>query len=173
MLHINAQDHYLVEFAKFSPPEQAQIKNYEGFPAEAFLASDTDGTEHFLNDYRGKTVVLWFWSKEDDISMEWLNRMNLLQIQYLEEVKIFGFATEEKPEVQSIIVNNAIVFSNIPNSTVFAEMAYAGDLGLGRMFIIDKAGIIQEVVPRSYFESKSADELSPEIDAIIKKIAFN
>jgi peroxiredoxin Q/BCP len=37
----------------------------EGKPAPSFTLPDTDGTTHSLSDYAGKTVVLYFYPKDD------------------------------------------------------------------------------------------------------------
>lgn len=167
-----AQDHFMVEMEAFSPPEQALIAQLKGFPAEPFLANDLDGREHFLNDYRGKAVLLFFYSIEDHMSYDWLSKINLLQIQFLDELQIFGFAKEERSLISTVIADNAIVFPNFPNGTHFGEMAYAGDLGMGRIIIIDKEGIIKEVIPRSFFENENAEDLLPKVEKIVSAIIF-
>jgi len=54
--------HFLVEFEAFSPPVKDMVTSFEGHIAEQFLAKDVNGKEHFLGDYKGKKVILWFWS---------------------------------------------------------------------------------------------------------------
>ncbi|MGH7826527.1 MAG: peroxiredoxin [Candidatus Binatia bacterium] len=41
------------------------MKNLEGFKAPAFTLEGNDGKEHSLEDYRGQTVVLYFYPKDD------------------------------------------------------------------------------------------------------------
>jgi len=41
------------------------MKNIEGQKAPAFSLSGHDGKSHSLEDYRGKTVVLYFYPKDD------------------------------------------------------------------------------------------------------------
>lgn len=172
VLFVHGQEHFLVEFEAFSPPEKEMIGNLKGFPAEAFLAKDLDGKEHFLHDYRGKNVLLFFYSVVDPISYDWLTKLNLIQIQYLEELQVFGFAEEERSIINSAMSDNAIVFPNFPNGTKFGEMAYAGDLGLGRMIVIDKDGIVKEVLPRSFFESSNSESLMPKVDKVLTQIFY-
>lgn len=166
------QDHFLVEFEAFSPPEKALIAQLKGFPAESFLAKDLEGKEHFLQDYRGKTVILFFYSVVDNISYDWLTKLNLLQVQYLDELQVFGFAKEERDVISSATADNAILFPNFPNGTKFGEMAYSGDLGMGRIIIIDKNGIIKEVIPRSFFNRNSSVDLLPKVEKIVSQIIF-
>jgi len=58
----SSNGHFLVEFDKFSPPTRDLVTSFEGHIAEPFLATDLQGTEHFLGSYKGKKVLLWFWS---------------------------------------------------------------------------------------------------------------
>jgi len=168
----NAQDHFLVEFESFSPPEKDMISHLKEFPAEAFLAKDSEGKEHFLNDYRGKTVLLFFYSVVDKSSYDWVSQLNLLQIQYIDDLQIFGFAKEERSIIDSAMKDQAIVYPNFPNGTKFGEMAYAGDLGLGRMIFIDSDGIIKEVIPRSWFAKTNMQEASAGIDKILTSMMY-
>ena len=165
-----AQNHYLVEFESFSPPEKDLISSLKGFPAEAFLAKDAEGREHFLNDYRGKTVLLHFYSVVDDPSFRWVSQLNLIQIQYIDDLQIFGFADEERSIIESAMKDQAIVYPNFPNGNKFGEMAYAGDLGLGRMILINEDGIISEVIPRSWIEKKNNEEAMAQIDKILSSM---
>jgi peroxiredoxin Q/BCP len=41
------------------------VKNLEGQKAPAFSLEGNDGKNHSLEDYRGKTVVLYFYPKDD------------------------------------------------------------------------------------------------------------
>ncbi len=166
------QDHFLVELEKFTPPEEDVIRSLKGFPAENFMAKDLSGEEHFLGNYKEHIKLLWFWSKDDPISMKWLPALNLIQLNYIDDLKIFGFGKESKEELSSVLSNEAIIFSNFPNGTVFGDAVYGGDLGLGRMFFIDPDGIIKEVLPRSFFESNDVISAKPMLEKIIDKITY-
>jgi peroxiredoxin Q/BCP len=50
--------------ANFLKGEQV-MKNLEGQKAPAFSLEGNDGKKHSLEDYRGKTVVLYFYPKDD------------------------------------------------------------------------------------------------------------
>ncbi len=172
VVSIYSQDHFLVELEKFTPPEQDVIRSIKDFPAENFLAKDLSGEEHFLGNYREQAVILWFWSIDDPISLKWLSTLNLIQIEHLEKLKIFGFGKENKEAIEHVLSNEAIIFSNFPNGTLFGDAVYGGDLGLGRMFFIDTYGVVKEVLPRSFFESTDVQEAIPMIEEIIEKIAY-
>lgn len=166
------QDHFLVELEKFTPPEKDIIRSLKGFPAENFLAKDLGGEEHFLGNYKEHVKLLWFWSKDDPISMKWLPALNLIQLNYIDDLKVFGFGKESKEELTPVLSNEATIFSNFPNGTVFGDAVYGGDLGFGRMFIIDPDGIIKEVLPRSFFLSNDVITAQPMLEKIIDEIAY-
>ena len=41
------------------------MANLEGKKAPAFSLAGNDGKQHSLDDYKGKTVVLYFYPKDD------------------------------------------------------------------------------------------------------------
>ena len=150
----NVQGHFLVEFAKFSPPTQDLVKTFEGFPAEQFLANDVNGTEHYLPSYKGKNVVLWFWSVEDNTALEQVSAMTLLQ-QRNKDLKIIAFAKEPTPRVKEYLRQYPMDIDVIANGEVFGQMAYGAELGNPRMFLIDEFGIIKVVLPQEAFADNS------------------
>lgn len=151
----NAQGHFLVEFAKFTPPVQDLVKSFEGFPAEQFLANDVSGKEHFLGDYKGKKVILWFWSIENSIALEQVSAMTLLQERNKSNLKIVSFAKEPKSAVQEYLRQHPMDLDVIPNGEVFGQMAYGADMGNPRMFIIDEFGVIKIALPEEAFADNS------------------
>ncbi len=151
----NAQGHFLVEFAKFTPPVQDLVKSFEGFPAEQFLANDVSGTEHYLADYKGKKVILWFWSVESSKALEQVSAMTLLQDRNKGKLKIISFAKEPKSAVQEYLRQYPMEIDVIPNGEVFGQMAYGADMGNPRMFIIDEYGVIKIALPEEAFVDNS------------------
>ena len=151
----NAQGHFLVEFEKFTPPIQDLIKSFEGYPAEQFLANDLNGNEHYLGDYKGKKVILWFWSIENNRVLEQVSAMTLLQERNMENLKVIAFAKEPKSSVQEYLRNYPMVMDVIPNGEVFGQMAYGADMGNPRMFIIDEFGIIKIALPQEAFQDNT------------------
>jgi peroxiredoxin len=173
LLSAQSKGHYLVEFEAFTPSEKDLIASFTGFPAESFLANDVDGNEHYLADYKGKVAILWFWSIHDQMSIDWLSTMNLLQVQYLEEVKLLGFASEMTEETKAFTSREGLVFANIPNGDVFGQMAYGADLGKPRAFIIDEFGIIRYVLPASFFNADAIEVQSDKLNAMIRELLFD
>ena len=154
MAQEKANGHFLVEFEKFSPPTQDLIRSFEGHVAEQFLAKDVSGTEHYLPDYRGKKVILWFWSTESSKALEQVSAMTLLQ-QRSKDLKIISFAKEPKAKVQEYLRSYPMDIDVIPNGEIFGQMAYGAELGNPRMFLIDKTGIIKVALPEEAFADNS------------------
>lgn len=150
----SANGHFLVEFEKFSPPSQALVKSFEGHIAEPFLAKDVNGVEHYLPSYKGKKVILWFWSTEDAIATEQVGAMTLLQ-QRNKDLKVIGFAKEPKATVLVYLRQNPMDIDVIPNGEIFGQMAYGAEMGNPRMFVIDEFGIIKVALPVEAFADNS------------------
>ncbi len=146
--------HFLVEFDKFSPPTQDLVTSFEGHIAEPFLAKDVNGKEHFLGSYKGKKVILWFWSIHNHVALEQINAMTLLQERNT-DLKIIAFAKEPKEAVLEHLRIQPMDFDVIPNGEIFGEMAYGAELGSPRMFIIDEFGVIKIVLPEAAFIDNS------------------
>jgi peroxiredoxin len=161
----NTQGHFLVEFAKFTPPVQDLVKSFEGFPAELFLANDVKGTEHYLEDYKGKKVILWFWSVESTKALEQISAMTLLQDRNRDHLKIVSFAKEPKSKVLEYLRQYPMEIDVIPNGEVFGQMAYGADMGNPRMFVIDEFGIIKIALPEEAFEDNT--NLLVSLEAIL------
>lgn len=142
--------HFLVNFENVSPPVRDMIMAFEGQPAEQFMANDITGKEHYLGNYKGKKVILWFWSMEDDISLGHISALNAT-IQNNGNVVVLSFARGLKSKVAPFVANMDIQFPVIPNADVFGQMAYGADLGYPRYFFIDEYGIIRQVYPEGTF----------------------
>ncbi len=155
VLSVSSQDiakgHFLVEFEKFSPPIQDMVLSFEGHKAEPFLANDVNGKEHYLDSYKGKKVILWFWSVEDYRALDQVGAMTLLQQEMKPSLKIIAFAKEPKARVQEYLRQNPMDIDVIPNGEVFGQMAYGAEMGNPRMFIIDQYGIIKAALPNEAF----------------------
>ncbi len=152
----NEQGHFLIEFDSFSPPVKDIVMSLENSEAAPFLAPDIQGNEIFLGDYKGKMVMLWFWSKNDGMSVSQVDQLNLMQSQYRDQLQVIGFGDESKQELIDFRSGSPLDFPIIANGKVLGEAAFGGDLGLGRVILVGKDGIIQKVVPRETFELNQA-----------------
>ena len=147
---------YLFEPEKFSLPVKDMIAHYEGFPATPFMANNMDGKELFMGDFKGKTLILYFWNTTTALSMQVNEEFNqLVEFYGQEKLEIVSFADDDRATVNSFLDSFPVKFHTIPNSKVFSEMAYSADLGYPRAFIIDEFGIIKKVIPREAFERSS------------------
>lgn len=164
-----SNDFYLVEFEKFSPPTKDIIRVFEKSKATPFMASDIYGKEHYLGNYKGKLVLLWFWSKDDALCTSQIARLNDLKATYRESMEIISFGMEEKNDLAEFRKANPIDFPILPKGRIFGEAAYASDLGLGRLFLIGKDAQIQKVFPREAFEN-NPDETFKFLNDIIRSI---
>jgi len=148
----NENGHFLVEFDSFSPPVKDIVKSLENSEAAPFLAPDILGNEIFLGDYKGKMVLLWFWSKEDAMSISQIDQLNTIQSRYRDYLQVIGFGDESKQDLIDFRSTTPLDFPVIAHGKVLGEAAFGGDLGLGRVILVDKDGMIQKVVPRETFE---------------------
>ena len=164
----NPQGHFLVEFEKFSPPVQDMVKSFEGQPAEQFLANDVNGKEHYLADYKGKKVILWFWSVNNPKAVKQISAMTLLQERNADKMKIISFAAESKTEVMKYLRSAPMDIDVIPNGEVFGQMAYGAEMGNPRMFVIDEYGIIKAALPEQAFGDQ--DRLLVSLESILQGI---
>jgi hypothetical protein len=149
------QGHFLVEFDQFSPPVQELIASFENSPAPPFLAADLDGIEHYSKNYQGKYLLIWFWSVSDQVSMKQLVALNEITPKAVKKFQIISFGEESKAELLDFRETQSIDFPVIFQSKILGEAAYGGDLGLGRVFIVDEQGIVQKVLPRSAFQGEN------------------
>lgn len=156
----NENGHFLIEFEAFTPPVKDLIASLENTKAAPFLAPDILGKEQYLGDYTDKNVILWFWSAADELSNSQINNLNLLQSKYEGQLQIISFADESKQELVDFTRSIPVDFPVIANGKVLGEAAFGGDLGQGRLFLVDKNGVIQKVVPRQAFEKNFEDAFS-------------
>lgn len=160
---VSEEGYFLVTPEKFTPPIQALIANFEGKPAEPFLANDILGEEHYLNNYRGDKVLLWFWTTESPLAVSQLDALNQLQLS--SKVKVLSLAKETKEELLAFNSRKDIQFPVIPNADIFGQMAYGADLGYPRFFIIDTHGIIRAVLPQEAFAGEG--NIAPILEGIL------
>ncbi len=151
--------------------KNAIIKTYEGFPPVPFEAPDMNETKHFLPDYKGKVVLMSFWNTTSPECAIHISALNKLTKEYEgKEIVIVSFADEEATDLKPYLEKQQVNYPIIPNSKGLGEMAYAGELGSPRLFVIDQDGIIQRVyVSQSGDdETKAYTEIKVIIDEYLK-----
>jgi peroxiredoxin len=151
----NSEGHFLFEPEKFSPPVKDMIASYEGFPATPFMANNINGEELYIGDFKGKVLILLFWTAANPNCTRHLESLNRLTDSYAEQMSIVSFADDDRKTMDQYVVENNVKFHVIPNSKIFGEAAYANELGYPRAFLIDASGVIRKVVPEEAFNKCS------------------
>jgi len=167
------QNHFKVELEAFSPTEQEVIQTLKGRKAEQFLAKDLSNQEVSFYSTEGKIKLLWFWSPDDAASMSLFPHLNLLQLDELDHMWVYGFSEGEKEATMRVNQEQGPLFNIIPNAKPIGQLAYGGDLGSNRLFIIDEGLIIHEVLPPSFFSSRDPAEAISIIRDILLRLKLD
>jgi len=149
------QNHFKVELEAFSPTEQEVIQTLKGRKAEQFLAKDLSNQEVSFYSTEGKIKLLWFWSPDDD------------------HMWVYGFSEGEKEATMRVNQEQGPLFNIIPNAQPIGQLAYGGDLGSNRLFIVDEGLIIHEVLPPSFFSSRDPAEAISIIRDILLRLKLD
>lgn len=157
---------YIIEDIQ-SPKEVDMVKAYEGFPSIPFIAKDMNGVEVNLFDFKGEPVLLYFWSQQNRLSLDYLDLMSVVHEDL--GTTIISFSNNTKEELNLSNIHLRQDFHVIPNSKTLAEGPYGSELGSPKLFIIDGFGIIKHVLPQSFFESYTEDK-SKYIQSLINEL---
>ena len=126
--------------------QTSSTKKFKGTTPMPFQAADMNGKNHFLPDYKGKVVVMAFWSAADELSRNQIKSLNQLQQEFSSKnVVILSLADEDKSDLDSFLKNNSVNYPVIPNARPLGEIGYGSDLGTSRIYIVNKTGKIEEV----------------------------
>lgn len=159
--------YFLVEEDKFTPPEAAIIEHYLDSSPMPFMAKDMEGIERYLGNYSGQMVVLWFWKTDCRLCVDEINGLNALREEFPDSFTLLSLADDNRESLNAFLKSNIINFPIIPNARILAEGAYAHDLGYPRLFIIGHDGMIDAILPNSYFQGDH--DLKSLLTSIIKK----
>ena len=144
--------YFLYEPEKFSPPIKDMIASYEGFPATPFLANDMTGIERYLGDYKGKVCLLMFLDLENPECERHFENFNRIKGFYPEKkLELVSFVDQDRATATTLLQSQLLDFTVIPNGRLFGEAAYSIELGYPRIFVIDRDGVIQKVLPAEAF----------------------
>lgn len=141
-------DYFKVSFDAFSPPIQAMIKDFEGSTPMAFMSNDINGTEHYLKNYQGKVVFVYFWNGDCEACKEMVSSLNLLDKEENRRLQILSFADEDKEEAKELAAMNGIEFPVLYDGKFIGEAAYGIEIGYPRLFVLDKSGKVAKVFPK-------------------------
>jgi len=128
----------------------AQQSLKTGNIAPEFTVDGMDGNTYDLNDYKGKVVVMTFWSSKCAICHEEIPKLNRLAAHYKDQNVVFlALTMENEAKVSAYIKNTPFDFTILPNSfgvvLQYADRDRAGniDMGFPAYFIVDQTGGIQ------------------------------
>ncbi len=128
----------------------AQQSLKTGSMAPAFAVGGMDGNTYDLNDYRGKVVVITFWSSRCAICHEEIPKLNRLAANYRNQNVVFlALTMENEAKVSAYIKNTPFDLIILPNSfgvvLQYADRDRAGniDIGFPAYFLVDQTGGIQ------------------------------
>ena len=119
----------------------------EGTQAPDFTLPDQDGTEHTLSEYRGKTVVVYFYPKDDTpgCTKEACSFRDLTEEFNSLETVIFGISPDGAEDHTAFISKYTLPFPLLsdPEKTVMTEYgAYGEKMMYGKKTI----GVIRSTV---------------------------
>src|SRR5580765_3184357 len=128
----------------------AQQNLKTGAVAPGFSVDGMDGNTYDLNDYRGKVVVITFWSSKCTICHEEIPKLNRLAAHYKDQKVVFlALTMDNEAKVSAYIKNTPFDFTILPNSfgvvLQYADRDRAGniDMGFPAYYIVDQTGGIQ------------------------------
>lgn len=159
---------FKVEFDAFSPPTKDMIMSFEGEEPMPFLANDIDGTEHFLKNYKGKVVFVYFWNGECPSCLGQIASLNLLHKEESDRLQIISFADENKAEASFLAETHGIEFPVLTNWRMLGEAAYGIELGDPRLFALNQDGVVVHVIPQELLEGKS--DIYLELKNLLEKV---
>jgi len=154
-LQIVAQNHFMVELPDRAPDIATMVRSYEGTPIIPIMANDIDGKEQFIGNYKGSNLIIYFWKIGNPRSVQLLNNLNILQEKY-DNLEVLSFAIDKKEDVIAFREGYEIKFPVVPNSQILSDGPYGGELGMPKLFFVDKKGITKWVFP--------AQELNTDMD---------
>lgn len=158
-----------VTFDAFSPPTQDLIRSFEGKEPMPFMANDTKGTEHFLKNYKGKVVFIYFWNGKCADCLSQIGSLNLLHKEEKSRLQIISFVDEAKEEATVLAESNGVEFPVLTNGALLGEVAYGIELGYPRLFALDTDGKVIEVLPEEVLSGKG--DIYLELKTLLNKIA--
>jgi len=148
---VSVSGQFQVEFEAFTPGEATVIQMLENNPAEPFMGTATNGSEVSFESLKGKPMLLWFWDVKDELCLGQIDGLNLMHQIFSDEVSFVGFAYDKKPFIDELTESKLIDFPILPNSFRLGELHYGSELGQGRVFLVDRSGMVVRALPRSFF----------------------
>jgi peroxiredoxin len=133
----------LLAFTVFGQYNNKQI-------AEDFSATDLNGREYNLADFKGKVVLLSFWSTRCPICHSEIPKLNRLTEKYNgKDVVFIGLTSDNETKINAFLKKNPFNFRLTPNSfgvlLKYADKDNQGNINMGypSHFLINQRGEIE------------------------------
>ncbi len=143
-----------------------------GMQAPAFTAKDQDGKTISLDQFRGKTVVLYFYPKDDTpgCTAEACDFRDNYQSLVSKGLAVLGVSVDDELSHQKFVNKHSLPFPLLADTDhtivndygVWVEKNMYGKKYMGvnrRTFIIDENGLIKEVIKKVDTKNASAQVL--------------
>jgi peroxiredoxin Q/BCP len=143
-----------------------------GMEAPAFNSKDQDGNPISLDQFRGKTVVLYFYPKDDTpgCTAEACDFRDNYQQLLSKDIVVLGVSVDDEQSHKKFINKHSLPFPLISDTDhkivndygVWVEKNMYGKQYMGvnrRTFIIDEQGLIKSVVKKVDTKNASAQVL--------------
>lgn len=123
---------------------------YNGAMAPNFSLAGLDGQTYDLSQFRGKVVLVTFWSTRCNICHSELPNMNRLVSRFKGQDVIFlGLTMDNESKVSAYLKSNTFNFTIVPNSfgavLQYADRDKSGNINMGfpAYFLVDQNGIVR------------------------------
>jgi peroxiredoxin len=120
-----------------------------GTAAESFNATSLEGKDIYLQDYRGKVVVMMFWSTRCEICHSEIPKLNKITDKFVgKDVVFMGLTIENETKVNLYLQKKPFKFTIVPNSLgvllKYADRDGSGNpnVGFPFYFVINQSGEI-------------------------------
>jgi peroxiredoxin len=121
-----------------------------GTTAPVFAVTGLDGQTYDLSQFRGKVVLVTFWSTKCNICHAEIPKLNRLAERYDgQDVVFLGLTMENETKVSMYLKNSPFAFTILPNSfgvvLQYADRDRSGNINMGfpAYFLIDRNGNIR------------------------------
>ncbi|HLM01461.1 MAG TPA: TlpA disulfide reductase family protein [Pyrinomonadaceae bacterium] len=152
----------LLVFSVFGQSSNKQI-------AEDFSATDLNGQAFSLNDFRGKVVLVSFWSTRCAICHSEIPKLNRMAEKYNgKDVVFIGLASDNQTKINAFLKKNPFNFRVAPDSfgvlLKYADRDAGGNINMGypSHFLINQKGEIES--------KKSGWDKTASLDAQISRL---
>lgn len=137
-----------------------------GKPAADWQATDLDGKQHALEDYRGKVVVLDFWYRGCGWCIKAMPQVNQLAADFRgEPVAVLGMCTDENEQDARLVADKMQLSYPVLKASGLPQKYQV--TGFPTLVIVDQQGTLHEV--EFGYSPNLRDDVAKTIRALLKK----